>query len=178
MQVGRFMHTGRLSIVTLLRWLTSEYRLCMIIPKLDETIFFFFFLMIRRPPESTLFPYTTLSRSRVRRTSRREFSAPASTLRTSCSESPVKSIEDSPRCPDGSLSLRSWVSSELRPLTCRAAKKEIRESPRKAAVRTVRRAKAHQAPARSGRHLRGSALSRDAPRRDRKSTRLNSSHSQ
>src|SRR6266446_8639295 len=31
------------------------YRLCQ---------FFFFFLMIRRPPRSTLFPYTTLFRSR------------------------------------------------------------------------------------------------------------------
>src|SRR5256885_13143818 len=29
--------------------------------------FFFFFLMIRRPPRSTLFPYTTLFRSRQRR---------------------------------------------------------------------------------------------------------------
>src|SRR5256885_2950371 len=28
-------------------------------------IFFFFFLMIRRPPRSTLFPYTTLFRSRL-----------------------------------------------------------------------------------------------------------------
>src|SRR5450432_4763712 len=28
--------------------------------------FFFFFLMIRRPPRSTLFPYTTLFRSRIR----------------------------------------------------------------------------------------------------------------
>src|SRR5438105_13164174 len=28
--------------------------------------FFFFFLMIRRPPRSTLFPYTTLFRSRRR----------------------------------------------------------------------------------------------------------------
>src|SRR5437867_13279031 len=27
-------------------------------------IFFFFFLMLRRPPRSTLFPYTTLFRSR------------------------------------------------------------------------------------------------------------------
>src|SRR5438067_13933189 len=27
--------------------------------------FFFFFLMIRRPPRSTLFPYTTLFRSRT-----------------------------------------------------------------------------------------------------------------
>src|SRR3989442_8015007 len=31
--------------------------------------FFFFFLMIRRPPRSTLFPYTTLFRSRIRSTS-------------------------------------------------------------------------------------------------------------
>src|SRR2546428_7621622 len=29
-------------------------------------LLFFFFLMIRRPPRSTLFPYTTLFRSRVR----------------------------------------------------------------------------------------------------------------
>src|SRR2546426_12377079 len=29
-------------------------------------VFFFFFLMIRRPPRSTLFPYTTLFRSRKR----------------------------------------------------------------------------------------------------------------
>src|ERR1044071_10322456 len=31
--------------------------------------FFFFFLMIRRPPRSTLFPYTTLFRSRYLRDS-------------------------------------------------------------------------------------------------------------
>src|SRR5437660_3077439 len=29
------------------------------------TAFFFFFLMIRRPPRSTLFPYTTLFRSKL-----------------------------------------------------------------------------------------------------------------
>src|ERR1035437_10708898 len=29
-----------------------------------RVVFFFFFLMIRRPPRSTLFPYTTLFRSR------------------------------------------------------------------------------------------------------------------
>src|SRR6266511_4775570 len=33
--------------------------------------FLFFFLMIRRPPRSTLFPYTTLFRSRRRRPTRR-----------------------------------------------------------------------------------------------------------
>src|SRR6266446_7831992 len=33
--------------------------------------FFFFFLMIRRPPRSTLFPYTTLFRSRSNRADRR-----------------------------------------------------------------------------------------------------------
>src|SRR5215471_20965556 len=47
---------------------------------------FFFFLMIRRPPRSTLFPYTTLFRSRTRgapRTSgrRRRLRAPAWPLR-------------------------------------------------------------------------------------------------
>src|ERR1043166_10034382 len=30
------------------------------------SVFFFFFLMMRRPPRSTLFPYTTLSRSGAR----------------------------------------------------------------------------------------------------------------
>src|SRR5215510_15435431 len=34
------------------------------------TLFFFFFLMIRRPPRSTLFPYTTLFRSRPLRSFR------------------------------------------------------------------------------------------------------------
>src|SRR5260370_23183204 len=29
-------------------------------------VYFFFFLMIRRPPRSTLFPYTTLFRSRLK----------------------------------------------------------------------------------------------------------------
>src|SRR6266496_5894510 len=33
-------------------------------PLLLFSLFFFFFLMIRRPPRSTLFPYTTLFRSR------------------------------------------------------------------------------------------------------------------
>src|SRR5260221_4976910 len=32
-----------------------------------SALLFFFFLMIRRPPRSTLFPYTTLFRSAVRR---------------------------------------------------------------------------------------------------------------
>src|SRR5579864_9631194 len=41
-------------------------------------VFFFFFLMIRRPPRSTLFPYTTLFRSRARCQSRfRGRAAPA-----------------------------------------------------------------------------------------------------
>src|SRR2546423_13308998 len=33
-------------------------------PLFIHFLFFFFFLMIRRPPRSTLFPYTTLFRSR------------------------------------------------------------------------------------------------------------------
>src|SRR5436190_23992924 len=37
---------------------------------LFSLFFFFFFLMIRRPPRSTLFPYTTLFRSRIREAER------------------------------------------------------------------------------------------------------------
>src|SRR2546425_11106654 len=35
-------------------------------PPVHSSSFSFFFLMIRRPPRSTLFPYTTLFRSRAR----------------------------------------------------------------------------------------------------------------
>src|SRR2546426_12543651 len=44
------------------------HRLCLFLcfsSTLDCFFFFFFFLMIRRPPRSTLFPYTTLFRSRA-----------------------------------------------------------------------------------------------------------------
>src|SRR5256885_3959528 len=39
-------------------------RLSLLIPLHSSCSFLFFFLMIRRPPRSTLFPYTTLFRSR------------------------------------------------------------------------------------------------------------------
>src|SRR3989442_2580926 len=39
---------------------------CIHIYNSHSPLFFFFFLMIRRPPRSTLFPYTTLFRSRWR----------------------------------------------------------------------------------------------------------------
>src|SRR5438067_8277537 len=40
------------------------YILLIIVSNYSSFHFFFFFLMIRRPPRSTLFPYTTLFRSR------------------------------------------------------------------------------------------------------------------
>src|SRR5258707_5479013 len=43
-----------------------------IIGSLGLKVLFFFFLMIRRPPRSTLFPYTTLFRSRIGMGSRRQ----------------------------------------------------------------------------------------------------------
>src|SRR5260370_404655 len=43
-------------------WRTSVF-IC--ICWLTSSKFFFFFLMIRRPPRSTLFPYTTLFRSKL-----------------------------------------------------------------------------------------------------------------
>src|SRR2546428_4901096 len=52
--------------------------LCNFVFPFYSVILFFFFLMIRRPPRSTLFPYTTLFRSRSRRAQ-----APALVLRSS-----------------------------------------------------------------------------------------------
>src|SRR2546425_12693555 len=43
---------------------TFHHAACLVICVLGLAVFFFF-LMIRRPPRSTLFPYTTLFRSRV-----------------------------------------------------------------------------------------------------------------
>src|SRR2546429_3724894 len=45
---------------------SSVRSMCIMIDLSCILFFFFFFLMIRRPPRSTLFPYTTLFRSRVR----------------------------------------------------------------------------------------------------------------
>src|SRR5690242_21323395 len=44
-------------------FLNMSYLTCALI----SLVYFFFFLMIRRPPRSTLFPYTTLFRSRAGR---------------------------------------------------------------------------------------------------------------
>src|SRR5687768_18554684 len=49
---------------------------------------FFFFLMIRRPPRSTLFPYTTLFRSRVPRD---QVDGPG--------RGPLRALRSAARCP-------------------------------------------------------------------------------
>src|SRR2546425_11253060 len=41
--------------------------MCLVLARLYTRVHVFFFLMIRRPPRSTLFPYTTLFRSRADR---------------------------------------------------------------------------------------------------------------
>src|SRR5438874_11069893 len=53
----------RLNLTTLV--LCSLLRLLVLVVSFPLIFFFFFFLMIRRPPRSTLFPYTTLFRSRL-----------------------------------------------------------------------------------------------------------------
>src|ERR1035438_10735214 len=65
------------------------------------TIFFFFFLMIRRPPRSTLFPYTTLFRSRTHK---------ECDVAADCSEGK----QESPRSEEHTSELQS-----LRHLVCR-----------------------------------------------------------
>src|SRR5688572_32527438 len=86
---------------------------------------FFFFLMLRRPPSSTLFPYTTLFRSRRARADQR----------------PSRAGDADRRC--SGRDLRGGANAAAR-----------------------------------GYAARGGAFSERARRADRKSTRLNSSHSQ
>src|SRR6266496_6090181 len=77
--------------------------------------FVFFFLMIRRPPRSTLFPYTTLFRSRPRRPgcARREPRCPPRTAgrRAACRR---PSTRTAPRSEEHTSELQS-----RRDLVCR-----------------------------------------------------------
>src|SRR6266480_5143996 len=58
---------------------------------------FFFFLMIRRPPRSTLFPYTTLFRSRGRRARSRSATRSATgTCRSAGRSSPASAVPPTP----------------------------------------------------------------------------------
>src|SRR5205809_6160606 len=52
----------------------------LLVSYLISSFFFFFFLMIRRPPRSTLFPYTTLFRSRSGRPAAARVRAPTSAV--------------------------------------------------------------------------------------------------
>src|SRR6266581_7611463 len=66
----------------------------MTVSPVHSSFFFFFFLMIRRPPRSTLFPYTTLFRTRRpgcpdRCSSGHPASVPRSEEHTSELQSPV-----------------------------------------------------------------------------------------
>ena len=73
--------TERIVSVTLLGWSDTG------------TTYIFFFLMIRRPPRSTLFPYTTLFRSRDAKTR-------------------VRQIVSEPYCQLPTLKVRSGVDAE------------------------------------------------------------------
>src|SRR3712207_6891329 len=79
----------------------------------DTHLSFFFFLMIRRPPRSTLFPYTTLFRSRIASSEARP---PA--LRMTCA-----SPRSSPRNWEG------WrrASIHVRTATCRRSEEHTSE---------------------------------------------------
>src|SRR6476660_10153683 len=56
-------------------------------------IIFFFFLMIRRPPRSTLFPYTTLFRSPLRRRCRECESSPVDSVAPARSEEHTSELQ-------------------------------------------------------------------------------------
>src|SRR2546430_16426903 len=97
------------------------------VPFADDQPLPFFFLMIRRPPRSTLFPYTTLFRSRVSRTPRVARRAPtrsaSSRTRAACDTTGSFSV---PRSEEHTSELQSQSN-----LVCRLLlekKKRITDS--------------------------------------------------
>src|SRR4051812_49785786 len=78
------------------------------------TFVLFFFLMIRRPPRSTLFPYTTLFRSR----------AACSTSGCTCSTTPAACWTRAPRSEEHTSELQSHVN-----LVCRLLLEKKKHNP-------------------------------------------------
>src|SRR5258705_7561024 len=75
------------------------------------TFFRFFFLMIRRPPRSTLFPYTTLFRSRRRESSARRSPAQHTRVDSRPVLPPYMAADESsqPRAPPRGACIRRHV---------------------------------------------------------------------
>src|SRR2546430_10045659 len=68
--------------------------------------FFFFFLMIRRPPRSTLFPYTTLFRSRSRTVRSQSPASPMQPPRPPYSRS-LRAVKEGQRSEEHTSELQS-----------------------------------------------------------------------
>src|SRR6266699_7206998 len=92
--------------------------LLLIISRFFVLLFIFFFLMIRRPPRSTLFPYTTLFRSRA--------AAPAGPARRQASHRFSARPEAGPSSPWGRRGPRRACSSDL----LHSVRREIRAEER------------------------------------------------
>src|SRR5215213_11492888 len=82
--------------------------------------FFFFFLMIRRPPRSTLFPYTTLFRSRPGPVARRRPARPR------CTPRPRRGAHAAPRSEEHTSELQSLTN-----LVCRLLLEKKKKKPQK-----------------------------------------------
>src|SRR2546422_11630331 len=72
-----------------------------------HSFFFFFFLMIRRPPRSTLFPYTTLFRSRGRPPGGASHSCGFPRVPTDCPSRPSGPASRGPRSEEHTSELQS-----------------------------------------------------------------------
>src|SRR5438445_12267660 len=73
---------------------STHYFTCFALDLNLSILIIFFFLMIRRPPRSTLFPYTTLFRSRVRRCAARSRGSAAPRVASRAASAGVRSRED------------------------------------------------------------------------------------
>src|SRR5215813_14805260 len=98
--------------------------------------FFFFFLMIRRPPRSTLFPYTTLFRSRYPRSLPRQ----QSQLRSGCPSRPAPRSRGS-RSEEHTSELQSRPHLVCRLLLEKKKKKQKKKKTKKKQKKKIKKKK-------------------------------------
>src|SRR6266480_5962121 len=90
--------------------------------------FFFFFLMIRRPPRSTLFPYTTLFRSRLADRGRQMVAARRAGRGPHRLQPAGRLLRQQPRSEEHTSELQSHVNLVCRLLLEKKKKKSKKKS--------------------------------------------------
>src|SRR5688572_32426560 len=104
------------------------YLLLLFLPHIPFLLLSFFFLIIRRPPRSTLFPYTTLFRSRTRPGKSNDAAAGRPLARSSAHPASARSTSSLARLDRKSTRLNSSHSQISYAVFCLKKKKKKKKN--------------------------------------------------